>query len=131
VLFVVVQSVVGLGLVGPGLAEDLAAKGVSKERFDVGRVGGHHEIQQVRSAAVVGDEVRGAVADAEIEDLDMPGPFPSGYLAGAFGDLLGVSGAGHEDADRSVEDLVHAVEHQILVVRSQHGGCDFVAAAKH
>jgi hypothetical protein len=56
---------------------------------------------------------------------------PRGNFAGALCYLLGISGTRNEDADGAVEDLIHAVEHQILVMRGQYGGRDLVAAAKH
>ena len=61
----------------------------------------------------------------------MAGAFTRCHLAGALGHLVGVSRAGNEDAHGAVEHLVHAVQHQILVMRGQYRGCDLVAAAKY
>ncbi|MDI2023867.1 hypothetical protein PJL18_04416 [Paenarthrobacter nicotinovorans] len=130
-LVVLVKAVVGFRLIGARLAEDLTAQSLCEERFDVGRVGSHHQVQQIRCGAVVGDQVRGVFADAEVQDLDVPGALPCGHFAGALGNLFGVSGTGNKDAHGAVEDLVHAVEHLILVMRGQHIGRDLVAAAKY
>jgi hypothetical protein len=128
VLFIIV---VRLGFMGPGLPKNLAAQGVREERLHIGRVGSHHEIQQVRSGRVVGDQVCGRGGDAKVKYLDVAGTLPSGNLAGALGDLLRVVGPGNQDADRAVKYLVHTIQHQIVVVRGQYGGCDLVAAAQY
>ncbi|QCP00481.1 hypothetical protein FCN77_25700 [Arthrobacter sp. 24S4-2] len=101
---------------GPGLAENLAAQGVREERLYVGRVGGNHKVKEVGRGCVVGNQVGGGIADAEIQDLHIPGPLSGGNLARALGYLFCVVGAGHEDAHRAVEDLVNAIQHQIMVV---------------
>jgi hypothetical protein len=123
--------VVDFRLMGAGLAKDLTAQGVGEERFDIRRIRRNHEVEQVRCRRVVGDEVCGGVADAKVEDLHTAGPFPSSHLAGALGNLVGVVRAGHEDADRPVQHLVHTIQHQILVMRGQYCGRDLVAAAKY
>jgi hypothetical protein len=123
--------IIGLGFAGPGLTKNLAPQGVREERFHIGRVGGHHEVQQVRGGRVVGDEVRGRSCDAEVQDLDCAGALPGGNLPGALGHLLCVVGSGNQDADRTVQHLVHTIQHQIVVVRGQYGGCDLVTAAQY
>jgi hypothetical protein len=116
---------------GPGLPENLTAQRVSEERFNVGRVGRDHEVQQISRGRVVGDEVRGGIADAEIKDLYASGAFPGGHFTGALSHLVSVVGAGHQDADRPVEHLVRTIQHQILVMRGQYCGRDLIAAAKY
>ncbi len=112
VLFVVV----GFRFVGPRLAENVAAQGVREERLNIGCIGGNHEVQQVRRGRVVGDEVRGGLGDPKVQDLDVARALTGGHLAGALGHLLGVVRACDQNADRTVENLVHPVQHQILVV---------------
>ncbi|UZX05204.1 hypothetical protein F8G81_23400 [Arthrobacter sp. CDRTa11] len=127
VLFVVVR----LRFEGTRLAEYFAAQGVREERFNVGRVGGNHQVQQVSGGCVVGDQVGGGLGNAEVQDLHRAGALTRGYFAGALGNLFSVLRAGNQNADRTVENLVHPVQHQIVVVRSQYCGCDLVAAAEH
>jgi hypothetical protein len=112
VLFVVVR----FGFVGPRLAENFAAEGVREKRLDIGSVGGNHEVQQVCRGRVVGDEVGGGVGDSQVKDLDVAGALPGSHLAGALGHLLRVVRPCYQNADRTVENLVHPVQHQILVV---------------
>ena len=113
---VVVESVVGFGLVGAGLPEDLAAQGVREEGFDIRRVGGHHQIQQVRRRRVIGDQIGGGIADAEVKNLHAAWPLAGSHFPGALGHLIGVARPGDEDAYGTVEHLVHTVQHQILVM---------------
>ncbi|MCY1249109.1 hypothetical protein D9M72_626130 [compost metagenome] len=65
---------------------------------------------------MVGDQVGGGIADAKVQDLHISGPLPGGNLAGALGDLLRIVRTRNEDAYRPVEDLVNAIQHQIMVV---------------
>ncbi|NUP60519.1 MAG: hypothetical protein HOQ06_13750 [Pseudarthrobacter sp.] len=127
----VVLFVVRLGLVGTGLPEDFTAQGVREERLYIRRVGGHDEIQQVSGRRVVGDEVGGSLGDSQVQDLNSTGTLAGGNFPGTLRNLLGVLGSGHQDADRAVENLVHTVQHQIVVVRGQYRGCDLVTAAKY
>ncbi|MBD1541263.1 hypothetical protein G9E11_03140 [Arthrobacter sp. IA7] len=129
--FDLVVFVVGFGFVGARLAEDLAAQGVRKEGLHVGRIGSNHKVQQVSGGGVVGDQVGRGVADTKVQNLHVPGALPRGHFAGTLSHLIGVVRAGHQDADRTVQHLVHTVQHQILVMRAQHCGRDLVAAAKY
>lgn len=129
--FHMVFIVVGFRLVRPWLAKDFASQGVCEKRFHVGWVGGHHQVQQIRCGGVVGDEVGGCLAHAEVQDLDGAGTFPGGYFAGTLGNLFGVAGSGHQYADGTVQDLIHTVQHQIVVVRGQYRGSDLIAAAQY
>ena len=65
---------------------------------------------------MVGDQVRGCLGDAQVKDLDCARPLTGGNFTGALGNLLGIVRAGNQNADRPVENLVHPVQHQILVV---------------
>jgi hypothetical protein len=127
----VVFLVVRLGLVGPRLTEDLTSEGVREEGLHIRRVGRDHEIQQVRGGRVIGDEVRGSLGDAQVQNLDRSGAFPGGNFAGALCNLLRVVRSGNQDADGTVKYLVHTIQHQIVVVRGQYSGCDLVTAAQY
>jgi hypothetical protein len=100
----------------PRLAENLAAQGVREKRFNVGGIRGNHEVEQIRRGRVVGNEVSGCFGDAEVKDLHTAGTLTGSHLAGTLGHLLGVVRAGDQNADRTVEHLVHPVQHQIMVV---------------
>jgi hypothetical protein len=100
----------------PRLAENLAAQGVREKRFNIGRIGGNHEVEQICRRRVVRDEVGGGFGDAKIEYLDAAGTLPGSNLAGTLRNLLRVVRACNQNADRPVEYLVHPVQHQIMVV---------------
>jgi hypothetical protein len=127
----VVFVVVWFRLEGAGLAKDFAAQCVGEKRLHIGRIRRHYEVQQICCGRVVGDEVRGCFSYAKVQYLDSAGPFTGGNLTGALGNLLCIPGSGNQDADRPVQDLVHTIQHQIVVVRSQYSGCDLVAAAQY
>jgi hypothetical protein len=112
IFFVVVR----FRLVRTRLAENLAAQGVREKRFNIGHIGGNHEVEQICRRRVVRNEVRGGFGDAKVKDLDTAGTLTGSHLAGALGHLLGVVRACDQNADRTVEHLVHPVQHQILVV---------------
>ena len=88
------------------------------------------QVQEVRRLGLVGDEIRVAVRDAQVQDLHAAGTLARGDLAGAHGSLAGILRGGDEDTDRSVEDLVHAVEHQVLFGGREDLRGDLVAAAE-
>jgi hypothetical protein len=94
-------------------------------------MGRHHQIKQIRCGGVVGDQVGGGIADTEVQDLDTSGAFTGGHLTCTLGHLVGVALPGDQNADWTVENLVHTIQHQILVVRGQHCCGDLVAAAKY
>ncbi|PNI08774.1 hypothetical protein CXX84_09300 [Arthrobacter sp. AFG7.2] len=127
----VVFIVVGLRFMGPWLPKDFASQGIGEERFNVGRIRCNHQVQQIGSRRVVGDEVGGSLAHAEVQDLDSAGTFAGGYFAGTLGNLFGIAGSGHQNADGTVQDLIHTIQHQIVVVRGQYRGCDLVAAPQY
>ncbi|HYH76724.1 MAG TPA: hypothetical protein VD841_04390 [Arthrobacter sp.] len=112
----VIFVVVWLGFVGPCLAENFTPERIREERFDIRRVGCDHQVQKVGGRSVVGDQVRCGFGDTQVKDLDRAGTFAGGHFAGALGNLLGIVRAGYQNADRTVENLIHPVQHQILVV---------------
>ena len=114
--FFVVEAVVGFGFLGTRLTEDFAAQRVREERFNIGRVGGHNEVQQVSGRGVVGDEVSGRLTDPKVEDLHVAGTLTGGDFPGTLRHLIRVAGSGHKDAHGTVQYLVHTVQHQILVM---------------
>jgi hypothetical protein len=94
-------------------------------------MGCHYEVQELRRGRVVGDEVSGGLADAQIQDLNAAGAFASSHFTCALGYLFGIAWTGDQNADWTVENLIHTIQHQVLVVRGQHCSGDLVPAAKY
>ena len=112
---VVLVILIDLRFVGPGLTEELRAQGVRVEGLHVDLLG-LGEIEHLLGGRVTaGDQVRAAVAQTQVQDLDLPGPFPRGQFAGRGGHLSSVLGRGHEDGDIAIQDLVAALQDHVLI----------------
>ena len=122
--------VVGVGVSGPRLAEQLGAEAVRLERLHVQLLRVRQTEQDVRVGVPAGDQVRAALGQAQVEHLHVVGALARGQLPRGRGHLRGVLTGGHEHGDAAVEHLVRAQEHHVLVRGRHHVLGDAIAAAQ-
>jgi hypothetical protein len=132
-VIVLVIVFVNVRLESARLTEDLRTQRVRHERLNVRGVlrGLDHQIQQIRGFRDVGDEVRAAVAETEVQDLDVADALTGSDLTSAGSRLCSVNGRGNEDGNGAIKNLIEPTQHVIVVVRNQHTLGDAVATTEH